>query len=379
MNKTKNLWIAFTFSMLSAAVIFIYGFFNSYLTCWDAVPYVAAQKMINGDEDFATIHFETYSLIASEYSGRGYEAVASGNDYALQCHSDPEALRQQMKFYTVKPGYNYFNILLSRFGMNELDTLFANTYLFSLLLYLMVFICLAKATSLIFSLYMTPVVFVLSGCFMLINTATTPDVMLAFFSVLALILVVQKKYYWGLFLLLLTVTIRSDNFLRYFLVVAVIAMIEPRMRKKTALAFSVGVLIYFLLAMVFPAYPWQTLFYHSHLGRLAYPEAASASVGLFDYLRRIATNTHYFFDVNMFLIFVPALLILWGREKAEIKNNTQLLLLVVSLTFIVIHYLLHPEVSVRYFLTDSIFVLMVAAMYLFKNAQFSVLQKRITQ
>lgn len=358
--KTK-LTLALLFWAFSVSVIFIYGYSARYLTCWDAVPYSAVQKTIkSADKDFAEVHREVYSLLESEFKGLGYENIAFGSEYAAECKDNPEALRQQMRFYTVKPAYNYFNVLLSSFGMNELDALFANTFMFGVLLYLLIHFYLWKSIGLAGSLFVAPLVFVFSGCSALMNTATTPDLMLAFFSLAALLLVAEQKFYWGLALLLLTIPIRGDSAIRYFLVVIIIAINSPEYRKQMCFAFVIGLAGYYSFTQAFVAYPWSVLYYHSHIGRLSYPEMASVSVPIADYLRKLATSTHFIFDAYMLTIFAPVPFLLRGLRPAKAIADLRVLLVLGCAAFFVLHYLLHPEVNIRYFLTDSLFVMIAA-------------------
>lgn len=362
MIKKHELALSLIVFCCVTAVLFIYSSSRRVLVCWDTVPYIAAQKMIkNGDADFKRIHEETYSLIEKEGGAREADILSRDDEYRSTCRQDPEALRQQMKFYNVKPAYNYFNVMLTSFNMSELDALYINTLIFSALTYLLILYYLFRMLGLPKALVLTPLIFILGGETLVINSATTPDAMLAFFSLLAVLLVLEKKYYWGLLLLLVTIPIRSDSAMRYFLVVAAIAVLNPQLRWRMGGAFAAGCLFYLLFSHFYSSYPWLLFFYHSHITRILYPENAVFSYSVFDYIKRIAINTHLIIDVHLFIIFASAFVSLRNQRITKILAEPKLILVACSLVYFVGHYLLHPEVSIRYFLTDSFFVLMMAA------------------
>ncbi len=362
MIKKHELALSIIVFCCVTAVIFIYGSSRRVLVCWDAVPYIAMQKIIkNGDADFKIIHEETYAQIDKEASTKDADILSWGEEYRSVCRKDPEALRQQMKFYSVKPAYNYFNVMLSSFNMSEFDALYVNALIFSALIYLLILYYLYRMLGLPKALLLTPLLFVLGGGTLIINSGTTPDTMLAFFSLLALLLVLEKKYYWGLLLLLVTIPIRSDSAMRYFIVVAAIAVLNPQLRWRMGGAFAAGCLFYILYSTLYSSYPWHVFFYHSHISRLMYPENVTVSVTVFDYVKKLAINTHYIVDVYMFMIFAASFVSLRNQRISKILAEPKLALVACSLAFFVGHYLLHPEVNIRYFLTDSYFTLVMAA------------------
>jgi hypothetical protein len=253
--------------------------------------------------------------------------------------------------------------------MDELDALFVNSLIFATLLYILTFVFLRHYTSLELTLLMTPVVWALSSSSLMMRVAT-PDMMLAFFSFLSLFLIIKKKYILSFAILLFSVFIRNDSLLRFYIIIALLLFagdFKAEAWKKFAVWFIVGVGTYLIHTIYFPAYKWTLFFYHSHVSFLSYTLYVDPSFSILVYIKKLIINTHYFFDPYIMILLAVPLLILYKQSIKSISKNIFSLLTIGTLLYLLGHYIAQPEVTIRYFCADSIFVVSVTIITIYNR------------
>src|SRR5262245_33382983 len=87
---------------------------------WDLLPYIAIVKSYDLSSP-VDIHRETYRLAQERLPPPVYRALTMGDPpYRPTLASDPDAFRQALPFYRVKPGYTFLLHLLDRAGVDPI-------------------------------------------------------------------------------------------------------------------------------------------------------------------------------------------------------------------------------------------------------------------
>jgi hypothetical protein len=319
---------------------------------WDLVPYVAC---VLGDRfpDPADLREATFEEIRRVVSPARFAALTTG-DYFGDVFRDPEALRQQLPLYRVKPAYVALLRLLARAGLSPVTATLAVSIFAS--------VCFAGLLLLWLRRHLAPraagpfaVLLSLLIDLPVIARISTPDALSGCCLLVALYACCEHAAFGAASLaILLSVAVRSDNVIVGLWLAALFFALDrrggrfhPWRHGATAVAVT---LVYVANVRAASAYPWTTFFVHS-LGasHLARPAEWHGELSLRFYVTALARNA------RMFLAPQPAAIALLGwvtfvqlpvtdRLGARLQRSLPPMVLLLA----VVRYLLYPYLMGRH-------------------------------
>jgi hypothetical protein len=336
---------------------------------WDLVPYVAC-VLESQFTDPADLQAATFEEIRRIVPPSRFVALTSG-DYFGDVFRDPEALRQQLPFYRIKPAYLELLRLLASAGLSPvtatLAVSIAASVSFAVLVFFWLRIYLAPRASGPFAVLLS----LLIGL-PIVARISSPDAISGCCLLVALYALCEHAALGVASLaLVLSVAIRSDNVIIGIWFAALFFAVDrrgDRLHPWRHAATALGVVaVYAVNVRAATAYPWTTFFVHSFGAPLARPAEWHGSLSLPFYLAVLARNAHMFLDPQaaaMALLgvvtFVQLPVATDHRSRLRRSLPPTLLLLAVA------RYLLYPFVMGRHLFP---FYAAIGVLFLTSNAE----------
>ncbi|HSD11261.1 MAG TPA: hypothetical protein VLF14_09765 [Candidatus Binatia bacterium] len=338
---------------------------------WDLVPYVAC--VLEGRfPDPADLQAATFEEIRRIVPPSRFAALTTG-DYFGDVFRDPEALRQQLPFYRIKPAYLELLRLLASAGLSPVTATLAVSIAASVSFAVLVFFWLrihlaARASG--------PCAVLLSLLIGLpiVARISTPDAISGCCLLVALYALCERAALGVAALaIVLSVAIRSDNVIIGLWFAALFFALdrrEDRLHPWRHAATALGVVaVYTVSVRGAAAYPWTTFFVHSFGAPLSRPAEWHGSLSLRFYLAVLARNAHMFLDPQaaaMALLGVVAFVQL--PVETGLRSRLRRSLPPTLLLLAVVRYLLYPFVMGRHLFP---FYAAVGALFLTSNAELA--------
>lgn len=325
--------------LLTAAFVFHHGERHPEIN-WDIVGYVAAAYSADGIQGQALLD-NTYGDIRSAATPEQFKALTN-NPYRAAVARDPESLRQQVPFYSVRWGYVAVLRFVHRLGPGYARSSYLVSALFTALA---VLVLAAIASGLGVSLLVVPLVVFCSGLGSL-AAFSTPDAFAAPVALLALYLALRESRWVFLCMVLLPV-IRQDM----LIFSGLLACVEYRRGKKRE---AVGAVLAGLLATTAIAhwqhgYPWQTWFVFTFLNRTPYPASTPLHVTPSEiahwYVWQLQAGL---WPMSQFLVLALTAFALIVRPWKTVLRGRDVLLGTVPLLFAAFHAAVFPLYGDRY-------------------------------
>jgi hypothetical protein len=252
---------------------------------WDTLPYTALALATSSDP--VSLQAEAYRAVDSQVPEQVARLLTSSGpdpDYRRDMATNPWHFAEQLPFYSVKPLYVLALTGLHRAGLRILmATRLLSAGSFAVL-GIILFLWLRRCASALLASAAACCVLATPE-FLRTGALTYPD---AFFSALALaglyLVFARGKLFPGLCLLVLLPLVRSDGLVLVALVLAYLAWKNPKFPARYALSIlAVEILANRIIGFLARGYGYQTLFYHSFVGRLAAPAETIVHITLADY------------------------------------------------------------------------------------------------
>lgn len=327
-------------ALLTAAVILWSGVSNPAHN-WDLVGYVAAALSRDGLSGRALTE-ATYASVRSEVSPDRYATIVSA-PYAKTVHDDPESLRQQIPFYSIRTAY----VSLIRWLELPGQSYARRTYLISAFFAaLSVLMLAALATAIGAPLLAVPFVAVGLGLPELARLST-PDALACFSSLLAAWLLVRRSP--GLHVAILLLPLARTDFVIHALTLALAAAWRDR-RAGWVLSGCLSVLVCMAVNREAGHYGWLTVFNFTLIAITPYPQGMPLSTNVHDYLLPYLASVHDLVRHAHAVVYAMALCMLVKRRgPAGGALDDPSILAATSLAFVVLHLLLFPAYMDRFF------------------------------
>lgn len=321
---------------------------------WDMIGYVAAARSL-ADGDAGVLQGFTYAEVERSVPPAVFAelAPAGGDSYRRAVRADPEAFREQLPFYRIRPLHNAAVLLLSRAGVG-----------LGRATHLVPGIAVAAAIALLLPLAASALPPPLAAALPLLAVAfgaldvarlATPDGTALLGVVLAGLLYAAGRA-TPLFLLLpLLVAVRTDLVLLSLPLAAAAGAVA---RRPAAAALSGGVAL--ALALAIPAHfghpGWAVTFHHTFVAPLARPLSEPPALDAARYLRVLAGRCVDLAGDRAFLLYAAAALSLReiGRaaraaSAAAALRTPAAALALACLAYVAAHFLLFPAADERFF------------------------------
>jgi hypothetical protein len=335
---------------------------------WDMIAYAGAAKSFE-IRDHQALHEYVYSSLKSTVPAPTYERLISG-DYRKAMSEDPEAFYKQIPFYDIKILYVFIVFLLAKAGLN----IFTATYLVSS-------VSVVAAMWIIFLAFrkhILPAFFILflfsTLLFRIVWIAqlSTPDglALLAFMSVICALFKGKRVMFA---ILPLSILVRTDLILFSGLVLAYVFIKFPKWRAAAVWSFAASCFIYLFINRYFGNYGWNVLMNFTFVEIAPNPTKIQNQIHFADYLNILTGQIKRLFHVKQWLLYAlitPVSIggvFAFGKRQPNNPDSRKILyVLMISAGYAVIHFLLFPAVSTRFFIAPYVCGLL-GFIYLLQN------------
>jgi hypothetical protein len=330
--------------VLAALVLGVFAWQHP-LGNWDIIPYAAVIRGHAGASP-SQVSQQAYADVRSYVGDETFLPMIQGGDqdaqYRATLYRDPQALEENLRFYSVKPLYIFLARGAAAWTGNAASAaVFVSSAAFTLLLALFPFAFGRKAIAVAAAWLL---VLVGAPPLWLIATCATPDTLALLFTCIAAWLAGSAKR--PLFIAAaaaLAVLARPDAAFLLCPLLLGFAWLQREDGRFWPLAASCAGLFALFVFLGTQALPWPALFRHTFFGRQAHPAAAALSAPLTtgEYLSVVSRTLPHVVTVRTMLFFVASLatiaLSLRARSRWPIA-----LLATASLANVLLHYLAFP-------------------------------------
>jgi hypothetical protein len=325
---------------------------------WDMLGYIGVAESID-TRDPVEVQRLTYAAAAAAVpdviyrdligeSGNDSPGYMNTNHYRRAVAADPEAFRQQLPFYAVKPLYPVLIYALGKAGLQPVIA--------SVLLAILGYVGALLVVLAWFSRHYAPVVALgfaslvaASVPIALLARISSPDSLAVFIVVLgAFFLVELHRARLALALFSLAVLARPNTIILLLLLIGYLATwAPPRIALSARSAIVAGIIAvtaFAALSKVSGMYSFQTLFYFAQIQFLPYPAGFSSALGPVDYLSAyaVALLQFEFGFVLIGLVVIRLRAALFSVGSDVLTHVTLLVLLSLPLQWVV-----YPTESLR--------------------------------
>ncbi|MEX1181810.1 MAG: hypothetical protein WEF86_01145 [Gemmatimonadota bacterium] len=308
---------------------------------WDMVAYIGVAFRFAGASD-EVAHERTYRALRQSVPAEDYELLTQADAYRRTVAADYRAFAQQLPFYSVKPIYPLKIALLTQTGVDPVRASVIVSGAAYLLIGAILFLWLS---SFLRGFTIVAVTWVIMSLPFMLDLArgSTPDAMSTAVVLTALWLLMEKEWLWpALALLVVSIGVRPDNLLWVF-AIAGYAAVRLRNVRVAALFSAAGTAVYLLLASWSDNAGWRTLFHHSFVERLAFPQDFEPVLTVPGYVWIYLRESH---PVNLptflLLMLLIAACIFVGLLRRHGRGDARVVLLAAMGGFAVLHWLVYP-------------------------------------
>jgi len=285
-------------------------------------------------------------------------------------HNDAEAFWQQIPYYKIRVVYVHLVSVLAKAGLGMFGAMHLLNVLFYSAGFLLAYGLLRHQVHSLFWIVSPWIVYQFGEDFQTFRSIGIDS--FAFFWVVLTSAGFIRKSSWLFPALALSILVRTDLIIHVFIVLAAMCWLEPNWAtlKRAILWFMVALLFYFGVNHWADNYGWSTVFYFVFVSDMSatHPETFSNySVELKDLISAYTSADGWVskwfyvaigFGVLSSILFL--LIHLLDKTKDNISDTTRRFFLigVISIVYVILHYLLFPKLYVRFFIGEMCFMML---------------------
>ncbi len=362
LNNSRNLsWVAHGFIIASSLLFFFYAI-SSPTQNWDILGYAASAISIeNADENY--VHDYVYQGFKAYATDEEFESLTVGKKDDEILFADANAFNQEIPFYKIRIIFVLLILGLVKLGVN----IFLASHIVSAALTcagLLVFYYAYRRVIHPAFWMIVPFFFQISGILDVSQTVTADS--LAFFWTGLICFAFMQAHWRLLFLfLVLSVMMRTDMIVLVALFTGYFILFQPDLRKLAIVSMLASLGVYFVVNSVVGNYGWSTVFYLAFVSNMTatHPvEYSSFGVTIEQYISAVTGNLKLIFYDVPFLLFgititLQAIIFWLSQNKGgsvwdtllHIHKTPVLVLSLLSVIYLLLHYLLFPAIWARFF------------------------------
>jgi len=326
---------------------------------WDLIPYIANASHIVSGIPTEALQAPIYENLKQTVPPDSYEALI-GSPTRLVLSQDPEAFRQTVAFfYDSRIIYTYINAAIIKTGINPVTGVYAFSVVCAILSILMLHQLVPVRTPLGMCLVL-PFIALSCGLFT-VGRLATPDALATLTTITLYFLLLRNRVMLLLFVLPLTVFIRSDLivltglFFAYF-------FFTNRISKFAVVASGLATVAAYLILnyAIIEHDAWSSLIGYNFGEKPTHPAEYVFEVTLAGYISYVVEGLLSFSYTPIFFVFcmlaVTGILQFSSRfffnpddTKVSLQHADILFLLVSCVAFLGLHFLLFPVTWTRFF------------------------------
>jgi hypothetical protein len=342
------------FTIFSIALL-LFAFFKP-LNNWDMVAYAGSAKSY-ATSDKKAIHEFAYSELEQYAGEETFIKLTASSSYRRTFYSDPEAFRQALPWYQIRPAYTGLMYVLHAAGMNIYQAsrvVSAVAVLFAIWVFYFAF--RRYVASILW--FAVPFFIVLYGG---IENArlSTPDG-LAFLYSGTLTYLFLRRSRWAPWLLPVAILIRTDLIFLVALFAVYLFWFEKAQRISATVSLLASLTTYLVINKVFGNYGWSTVFYLVFISdfTLNYPADKDIHISFIQYFHAVLTGARKIIENDKFNAFIGISLLhagtLLGTKRLAVSLHSFMsqrinALAAISISYVFIHFLVFPAGYSRFF------------------------------
>jgi len=316
---------------------------------WDLIPYMANALHVVTGQPAEALHASIYENLKQFVPPDSYERL-TGSPTRFVLSQDPEAFSQTTAFfYDTRLVYTYINAAFIKFGFNPISVIYTFSVLYSVISCLLLSRLIPVRAPI--GLYFVLPFIALSCGLLTVARIATPDSLAALTTITLYFLLMRNRVLLLLFLLPLTIFIRSDLIILAGLFFAYF-FFTNRISKVAVVASALAtVAAYLVLNHVITDHDaWSSLIGYKYEFMVTIP-------GYFSYIMKGLVSFSYnpiFFVFCMFAVtgtvqFSSRFFFSHGRTKVSLQHIDILFLLVSCAAYLGLHFMLFPVTWTRFF------------------------------
>lgn len=337
---------------------------------WDMLGYAASAASLESD-DPTTVHARVYDEFKEYATPESIHDLTESSPYRIVMHTDAEAFWQQIPYYKIRVLFVLFVTILSKAGLG----IFSAMHLLNVIFYSAgLLLCYSALRHRVHSIFWIISPFIAYRFGQDLDTFRSVGVdSFAFFWVALTCIGFIGKSRWLFPALALSVLVRTDLIIHVFIVSAAMCWLERDRAtlQRASLCCLATLLLYLNVNYWAGNYGWSTVFYFAFVSNMTatHPEIYSSySVELQDLI------SAYFSEkwVSPWLwVAVGCSILSWllfqlirypdpEKMNDELSETTKRFVLIggISVTYVVLHYLLFPVLHIRFFLIQMLFMVL---------------------
>ncbi|MEE9423824.1 MAG: hypothetical protein V3V18_02460 [Methylococcales bacterium] len=365
-QDSYHLKMAHWFIIVTSLVLFLHGV-NTVEQNWDMLGYVGSAVSIE-EADVSYMHNYVYQEFRAYSTDEEFENLTNTYNYRKVMFQDQDAFNQQIPFYKMRIIFVFLILGLSKLGFN----MFMVSHMLSATLvsigYYVFYHAYKKLINPIFWLFY-PLFAIIFNIINLTQTVTADSLAFLWISLLCYSFI---NAHWKTFFLLLVTSILVRTELIFFVAIfsCYFMLFRPSQRIIAAASLLVSLILYLLINNYVGNYGWSTVFSFVFLSGMSATHPAEYShvgVSFQQYLDVVINNLRLFVSNRSILLFetitLLQLILFWLSKKKEcsiskmyskLVKNSALTLTLLSLGYIISHYLIFPVLDSRFFVAQYV-------------------------
>ena len=346
-----SLWL-----IASSAAFLAYALANP-IAEWDMLAYAASAETLDSS-NYELIHSQVYGELKERVTAAEYDFLTSANSYRQTMHQDVVAFTEQLPFYSIRITFNTLLASLSDFGISVYDAGHWVTAAAFILALLVLWGSLNDRIHPVLQM-LFPLMFFKYTKDLDVTRQILTDSLAAVWVVFMCIAYVRKSSLL-LALIALSVFVRVD--LIIFSGLLLLLLFVTSERKNYLSLFSCGLVLlasYFIVQHWAGNYGWSTLYYFAIISdMLATNPSEYGKLGftLQEYLSSLFNPEWVSRMYSVTAIFSIALLVAWNTGFSNDENKRICRISSVCMLYILIHYLIFPQMYLRFFVGQNLMI-----------------------
>jgi hypothetical protein len=350
---------------------------------WDMLAYMALVVKM-GDKNINEIHSITYESAKENIPAEAYQRLTdSSNAYRKKMKESPADFYQQLPFYIVKPLYVIFVYAFYKTGFS----LPASTVLPSIVAYFLIGILLLywlQKCLAVFYAATASLLVMLSPPVLAVARMSTPDCLSALLMFSAFYFIVEKPRFIAMFILLTaSVFARVDNIIVFSAILFLLVFANKKEFRISAARYIFMLLLlivfYFCITSTARNFGWNILYYPSFLHYLNLSRGFHTSFSVREYLKLIysAVVTGLYHSYIAFFLLMVSLMFYKNGIIHFSRLGFEKLFSVTIVIVIAIRFVLHPDISDRFYIAYYLMIIILFVRMLTGNNNIYYQQKNI--
>lgn len=320
---------------------------------WDMIGYVASAYKSDGNQG-AELHKKTYDDVATSIPSQKFERLTNHEvPYLITVYTDPESLRQQIPFYSIRLAYVSTIRAVGLTGLSYAkSTIVVSATMAALCI--VFFGLLAKNFNIPAWFFIISIFF---ARFIDLGRFSTPDPMAASMSLLSILLIAKRSpYSW--FVISILPLFRTDCIL-VSLMLAAFLYCEGS-RKKAFLICFLSLSVFKILNAYFDNYGWLKTFNFAFIKMDPYPESIKPSADINIYVNVYKNMLIELSKKAELYVWILTIILMVIKYSIKKLSRIDIIICLIPLAYIISHLTLFPMTERRFFIfADGLILLWI--------------------